>query len=167
MDIVISIRSYTDRYVQCSCMHAFWVLSILVSLSGSSVKIGIDVCKEYAQKLIIRGQVLFNAKMIVNKSLSRHLRLLILFNVAGKFVHLMTADCSQMVYSEIRTININIKSCPGPAPSQCWATVVWCVQVIKSIKWSWSRKIFEIIDLSIINESQECPRAQMDWIFSK
>ena len=112
------------RSIQCSCMHAFWVLSILVSLSGSSVKIGSDVCKEYAQKLIIRGQVLFNAKMIVNKSLSRHLRLLILFNVAGKFVHLMTADGSQMVYSEIRTININIKSCPGPAPSQCWATVV-------------------------------------------
>ena len=147
-------------------MHAFWVLSILVSLSGSSVKIGIDVCKEYAQKLIIRGQVLFNAKMIVNKSLSRHLRLLILFNVAGKFVHLMTADCSQMVYSEIRTININIKSCPAvllPAS----VGPLWCVQVIKSIKWSWSRKIFEIIDLSIINESQECPRAQMDWIFSK
>ena len=97
--------------------------SILVSLSGSSVKIGSDVCKEYAQKLIIRGQVLFNAKMIVNKSLSRHLRLLILFNVAGKFVHLMTADCSQMVYLEIRTININIKACPD-APSQCWAAVV-------------------------------------------
>ena len=146
-------------------MHAFWVLSILVSLSGSSVKIGIDVCKEYAQKLIIRGQVLFNAKMIVNKSLGRHLRLLILFNVAG--VHLMTADCSQMVYSEIRTININIKSCPGPVLLPTSVGPRWCVQVIKSIKWSWSRKIFEIIDLSIINESQECPRAQMDWIFSK